>query len=191
MDELPPSDTEDNENCLGLDGVRSRHSVDYMLRTTKQHISFMFQVADNKASIITGISVVLLTLIIGFIQKSGPSLSLIVLGVFLFSAAITALIAAMPSRTRFTKKRKKGKAPMTLNPLFFGHATSQSEDEYVDDMSSVLHSDSKIYETILKDIHQLSKVAEVKFTRLRNAYKILIVGLIATVIAEVCDQWLI
>ena len=80
---------------------------------------------------------------------------------------------------------------MTLNPLFFGHATSQSEDEYVDDMSSVLHSDSKIYETILKDIHQLSKVAEVKFTRLRNAYKILIVGLIATVIAEVCDQWLI
>ena len=102
-----------------------------------------------------------------------------------------ALMAAMPSRTRFTEKMAgKGKVPMTLNPLFFGHATAQSEDQYVDDMCSVLQSDSKIYETILKDIHQLSKVAEAKFSRLRYAYKILIVGLVATVLAEACDQWL-
>ena len=174
-----------------LEAVPERAQIDYMLRTTKQHQSLMFQLADQKASILTGLTMVMMTLSFGQLRTAGFVTSLAIFGITNAISAIIALTAVMPTLPR----RAKAAEGLSFNPLFFGHASSVSEDEYVDRMAESMKKTEDVYETILRDLHQLSCVAERKFSRVRIAYLVLLVGFISAAVALVVEvalhnQWI-
>ncbi|CAN5271170.1 hypothetical protein BH23VER1_BH23VER1_10770 [soil metagenome] len=154
-----------------LTGVRASSQIDHLLRTAKLQITEMTKMADQKASIMTGLAVVMLSIIFGYVQAHGPSATLAVFAVAVLAAAMTAIIAVVPTV-------KKPGPKIRLNPLFFGHIVTMTEDRFVDLMADALRSESRSYEMLVRDIYQLSTVVTRKYALVALSYKILVIGFV-------------
>lgn len=153
----------------------------HLVRTTQQiHVS-LSQMADQKASILMGATFVIFTITIGQARGSGAPLPLLILGAAAFFSAVCAVLAILPA-THFRRKQ----AP--LNLLFFGSFTQLSEEEYLDQIASLVRSDEAIYRTMARDIYQNGVVLERKKYRLLGyAYRIFLVGLTASFITFIAQ----
>ena len=130
--------------------------------------------ADQKANILIGITLIIQTLVFGQYPKTGLRLELLVLSLFSFIATYLALYAVLPAL-----KKRKGLRTEEHNPLFFSHFSSLEIDDYLDQMNAVFKDDSKVYEILIRDIYQLGCVLEYKkYKYIRYSYVTLIVGLI-------------
>jgi hypothetical protein len=82
-----------------------------------------------------------------------------------------------------TRARKPKGEP---NILFFGTFTQMAEEEFVEKVTSRLVSDDSIYRTMARDIYQAGCVLQnKKYRMLGYAYRIFLVGLVASFIAYV------
>lgn len=154
--------------------IKHRLSVDYLLRTTQQHHVQLSIMADQKANILIGITLIIQTLVFGQYPKSGLRIELLTLSLFSFIATCLALYAVLPAL-----KRSRNLRTSEPNPLFFSYFSSLGIDQYLDQMDKVFKDDCKVYETLLKDIYQLGCVLEFKkYKYIRYSYMTLIVGLI-------------
>lgn len=169
---------------MELKDVRGRSSVDYMLRTTQQHhvqLSFM---ADQKANILIAFSSVVFTVSITQIAGDRILWAFPVLAVFSGIALIFAIQSVFP-RYRRSEHKKVG---IALNPLFFGHFTEISFDEYKSHMAGVMSDDAAVYEAILLDIYQIGQVLKnKKYRYLKMSYQIFWVGLVAALLTVVAQ----
>jgi hypothetical protein len=155
----------------------------HMMRTTQlAHVQYS-AMADHKASILMGASFVIFTITVGQARgAAGAPLPLLILGGFAFLSAICAVMAVLPSI-----RGEKGK-PMNL--LFFGSFARLSEEEYVEQVTARLASDDSIYRTMARDIHQNGSVLQRKKYRLLGwAYRVFLVGLVASATAFVVEYW--
>lgn len=157
--------------------VPGRFSADYMLRGAQQHHVQLSAMADQKANIIIGFSSVILS--VGITQLSGDQIlwAVPVLVVFAGIALIFAIQAVMP---RFRLKEHPDRKAVA-NPLFFGHFTDLSLDEYEQEMEQILADDAEIYRTVVRDIYQLGQVLKYKkYHYLALSYRVFWVGVVAT-----------
>lgn len=168
-----------DNNDLSLLDQKSRHgnfssAAIYMLRTAQQHHVQLSAMADQKASILIGASLVVITMLLGQIQSHGSSAPMIVMGVFTFLAALSALFAVTPSLRR----------PLPaddVNWLFFGAFAQVSAEEYKNRILNTLATDQQVYEALIRDIYQMGQVLHCKKYRfLSYSYRIFIVGLLLT-----------
>lgn len=161
------------------------HSANiYMLRTTQQRHIQLSAMADQKANIIIGASLIMVTIIIGQAASGGLSLPLWVLGIGATSACCTAIMAVLP--------HIKSPAPNspTFNPLFFGAAEQLTFDEYSDVMSEHMQSEQAVYELMLRDMHCEAQVlARKKYRRLRHAYLLFLATLLLTGLAFIIERF--
>ncbi|MEM1294236.1 MAG: Pycsar system effector family protein [Verrucomicrobiota bacterium] len=89
------------------------------------------------------------------------------------------MIVLMPSLG--PKRRKKPIKRGSL--LFFSSIAEMNKDDYINDMKKVLEDDELIYETILGDIYNESRVLRYKkYHYLKLSYLTLMVGIILTMI---------
>lgn len=146
----------------------------YMLRTAQQHHVQLSAMADQKASILIGASLVVITMLLGQIQSHGSSAPMIVMGIFTFLAALSALFAVTPSLRR----------PLPsdgANWLFFGAFAQVPAEEYKERILNTLATDQQIYEAMIRDIYQMGQVLHRKKYRfLSYSYRIFIIGLLLT-----------
>lgn len=151
----------------------------HLMRTTQQAQLQLSAMADTKASILMGATFVIFTITIGKSQGTSAPIPLLILGASAFISAIFAILAVLPH----TKRHK----PTTKdNILFFGVFTHIPEEEFIDELTSRLHSDHRIYRTIARDIHQAGTVLQrKKYRMLAFAYRTLLTGLIASATAYV------
>ena len=151
----------------------------HLMRTTQQAQLQLSAMADTKASILMGATFVIFTITIGKAQGSLAPIPLLILGGFAFVSAIFAILAVLPQ----TRRRK----PTTKdNLLFFGVFTQLPEEEFIEEITSRLHSEHRIYRTMARDIHQAGTVLQrKKYRMLAYAYRTLLTGLIASAIAYV------
>ncbi len=165
----------------------SRVSIDQMLRTCQLLHSQLSMMADMKANILISTSLIIFTIAIAYIKVNEFSISLTV---FLFSAlcsACSAFLAVMPGGS---EKGKEGLKPEKVNPLFFGSFAQLNQDEYLEQMDNVMKSDAKVYETIILDIYNLGTVLQnKKYRYLSYSYRILLAGMIISVILFVGEQY--
>ncbi len=170
---------------MELKDVRGRSSVDYMLRTTQQHhvqLSFM---ADQKANIVIAFSSVVFTVSITQIAGERVLWAFPVLAMFSGIALIFAIQSVFP-RYRRSEHKNLG---IALNPLFFGHFTEISFEEYKNRMAEVISDDTSVYETILLDIYQIGHVLKnKKYRYLRMSYQVFWMGLIAALVAVIVQM---
>jgi hypothetical protein len=132
--------------------------------------------ADQKASILMAATFVIFTITIGQARGAVVPIPLLILGGSAFFSAVCAVLAVLPA----THYRRPG----GLNLLFFGSFTQLQEDDYLDQLTERLKTEEGIYLTMARDIYQNGVVlARKKYRLLGYAYRIFLMGLIASFIA--------
>ena len=151
----------------------------HLMRTTQLAQLQLSAMADTKASILMGATFVIFTITIGQARGDGAPIPLLILGGAAFFSAIFAVLAVLP----MTKKRK---AAGERNILFFGVFSQMSEQEFIDEVIGRLRTENSIYTTMARDIHQAGSVLQnKKYRMLGYAYRIFLVGLVASCAAYV------
>jgi hypothetical protein len=157
----------------------------HMMRTTQLAHFQLSAMADHKASILMGATFVIFTITIGQARGSEAPLPLLILGAAAFFSAIFAVLSILPMT-----RRRKPSGP--LNLLFFGSFTQLSEEEFTDQITARLRNDDSIYRTMAHDIYQNGLVLQNKKYRLLGyAYRIFLIGLVASCLAFVIQYFLI
>ncbi len=146
----------------------------HLMRTTQLAQLQLSAMADTKASMLMGAAFVIFTITIGQARSGGAPIPLLILGGAAFFSAIFAVLAVLP----MTKKR----APTgERNILFFGVFSRMGEEEFIDEVTSRLHSEDSIYRTMARDIYQAGCVLQQKkYRMLSYAYRIFLTGLVAS-----------
>ena len=153
----------------------------HLMRTTQLAHFQLSAMADQKASILMAATFVIFTITVGQSREAAAPLPLLILGGFAFVSAVFAVLSVLPAI------RRPKNAP--LNVLFFGSFTQLREDEFLDEITSRLESDDTIYRTMARDIYQNGSVLQRKKYRLLGwAYRIFLVGLVASAAAFVAER---
>ncbi len=161
----------------------------HLLRTTQQVQYQLSQMADQKASILLGITFVIFTISLSQAQRASPPVPLMVLGAAAFFAALLTVMAVLPSVQKPPRIGDKGG-----NVLFFATYTQMSEDDYVRHMLDITCDHEKVFETFIRDIHQNGCVlARKKYKLLGYAYRVLLAGMVASLVAFIAPyvtEWI-
>tara|TARA_R110002096_G_scaffold173997_4_gene349589 strand:+ start:27679 stop:28260 length:582 start_codon:yes stop_codon:yes gene_type:complete len=172
-----------------------RSSADTFLEKNREIVCHASAMADQKASIILGSEFIILTIIITGIwvpqydaatgtvslqtgAEQIPIWSLTLFFSILVSVAFS-LIVLMPKLGPNRRKRVVKRGSL----LFFSSIAEMNKDDYINEMKKVLADDELIYETILGDIYNESRVLRYKkYHYLKLSYLTLMVGIILTMI---------
>ena len=156
----------------------------HVLRTVQNNTLKLSQMADQKASILMGATFLVFSISLGrSLTVSDLPVALWVLAGFAFLSSLCAVMAVLPS----VGKSTPGTASRS-NRLFFGHFYDTDEDEWTEEVLAELHSDEAVFRLMLHDIYQNGQVLQRrKYRYLGFAYRLFIVGLVATLVAAVVE----
>ncbi len=166
----PPSPPEE-------EAVTPGDSADYLLRSLQTNHIQLSAIADQKASILVGATMVSLG-VVAPLDPSDTSVALVILAVTAALAGGAGVLALLP-RVKTTSERR--------NPLFFGVHSNLTSEEFHDAMAEILADKERIYDAIVEDVHQMGHVLSRKFRLINIAYAILIVGLATTLLGYLID----
>ncbi|HEY1170174.1 MAG TPA: Pycsar system effector family protein [Verrucomicrobiae bacterium] len=156
----------------------------HLLRTAQQHHVSLSAMADQKANIMIGVSALIFSMLLGYTQKEGLTLPVLILFVSTFAAAITSIMAVMPA-VKTTDRVQSG-----VNPLFFGSFSEKSPEEYCAEMEKILKSDDSIYTAMAMDMYYLGGVLyRKKYKYLAYSYRIFLVGLVLAFVTGLFTHW--
>lgn len=177
----------DTETTLpALDAVRPRVLLDTMLRTAQQHHVHLSAMADTKASILITISSIVLTIALSRADEPMLRPALLTLAASSLLSLLLAIVAVLPTFAPRAVQRGESRR----NLLFFGHFGEMSEQEFLRQMEPLLHSDTLIYEAMLRDLYGIgSYLYRKKYRFLRFAYVALLAGFIIATAVEVWVVW--
>ena len=166
-------------------------SVQSLFRATMRQQINHIAIADNKAGMIISID----TLIIGLIMTllgSGITVNgaeflsrdllAIPFGILLLMCLVSAIFSVSATKPKIIRT-VSDQPKIRQSRLFFGYINEQSQEEYLDEMSSILDSGTQIHENLIIDIHNQGKILTKKYTRLNWAYTFFLWGLIGSVSA--------
>jgi hypothetical protein len=157
----------------------------HMMRTAQLAQIQLSAMADAKASILMGATFVIFTITVGQARGGQAPLPLLILGGAAFFSAIFAVFAVLP----MTKPKKPSGQP---NLLFFGTFSQMEEEAFIDEVTARLRTEDSIYRTMARDIHQAGTVlAAKKYRMLGWAYRIFLLGLVASCAAFVIQQFIV
>ena len=153
----------------------------HLLRTVQLNSLRLSQMADQKASILMGASFLVFSIAVSRSFTGELPWSLGILALFAFLSALCAVMAVLPSLT-------KPKAGGPRNLMFFGHFHDADEEEWTQEVLGNLHADEAVFRLMLRDIYQNGQVLQHrKYRFLTLAYRLFVVGLVATLAAFVIE----
>jgi hypothetical protein len=157
--------------------VRPRQNVDMLLRTAQQHHVSLSIMADTKASILITVSSIVMTISLSRMNDATVRPALLTLAAACLVSLILAIVAVVPAF---------GKRSGSRNLLFFGHFAEMSEEEFMVAIESVVSTDERVYETLVRDLYSLGTyLHRKKYRFLRYAYIALLTGFIVAAVVEV------
>lgn len=189
---LAPTDTPNEITAVEpaqLDPERYQNEPIYVLRTTQQNQVQLNLMADQKANIIIGISLIFFTIahrqfVTGIGENPLLLIPLLMLIITMLSSFVFAVLVVAP-RIKALRPCPPQELP---NPLFFGYFPAVSEDVYVEHLSQHLKNLEQVRETFLRDIYQTGTVLRRKYRFLRFAYILFSTGVLTSGLATV---WLL
>jgi hypothetical protein len=151
----------------------------HALRTVQLGTLTLSQMADQKASMLMGASFVVFSIAVGRTLAAELAWPLAILAFFAFLSALFAALAVMPS---IGAPPRHGGA--SANRLFFGHFAGRDEQEWTGEVLAELQADEAVFRLMLHDIYQNGQVLQRrKYRYLVYAYRIFVIGLLATLAA--------
>ena len=162
-----------------------KKGISDMFRTSyRTHIE-LSAIADNKSHIMISINGIIISIVIASISPkidSNPWL-LLPTSILLITCLSSMIYAVLSARPRVSKEKvtlddvRENKA----NILFFGNFYTLSRADYVEGMEELMQDSERLYDTMARDLHGLGNVLAKKYTLLRIAYNIFMVGLVFSV----------
>ncbi|WP_313801674.1 Pycsar system effector family protein [Sphingobium sp.] len=155
----------------------------HLLRTAVQTNMQLSQMADQKANMLIGASMVIFTLSVAQLRSGALVWSVAVLAAGVFLAATCAILAVLPS-----VGRPVGAVAESDNLLFFGIFTSLGEAEFSDRMMALVADDEALCRAMLRDMYQNGQILQRrKYRYLGYAYRIFLTGVVASFVALVVE----
>jgi hypothetical protein len=155
----------------------------HVIRTAQQIHVALSQMADQKANMLLAATFVIFTIAIGQVRQMAEPLPLLILGGAAFASAILAIFAVLPAADY------RGGGPVNL--LFFGSFAQLDEAEFVARVLSTVTEEEDAYALMLRDLHQNGRVlARKKYRLLGYAYRVFLIGLIASFAAFVAEYFI-
>ena len=150
----------------------------HVLRTVQNNTLTLSRMADQKASILMGATFLVFSISLSRSLTGELPWSLYVLAAFSFLSSLCAVMAVLPSLSRTLPPGSK------RNRMFFGHFHDLEEEAWTRDVLGELHADETVFRLMLHDIYQNGQVLHHrKYRYLGWAYRLFILGLIASVVA--------
>jgi hypothetical protein len=144
----------------------------------------MAMLADQKASILVGVCLVVFTVILSRWTTESMSVALLVLGATAVIAALLAIMAVVPAFRWNLHSRGEP------NPLFFGSFAQLSEQEYLDRMRTVIRDEPSVYSAMIRGIYHQGRILYTrKYRFLSYSYRVFAIGLVLTVATAAFDLW--
>ncbi len=158
----------------------------YVLRTTQQNQVQLNLMADQKANIVIGVSLIFFTvaqrqLVQGMGENELLILPLIMLAVAMFGSFFLSVLVLAP-KMRPTRSCK----PEELsNPLFFGSFRGVGEDEFTEYLVEEVRDTDQSRRLLIRDIHQTGSVLHRKYKFLRLSYICLATGVVVSALSTI------
>lgn len=154
-----------------FEGIQARTNVDHMFRAVHQRQTQMSAMSDQKANILIGASLVILTLVFGQARVIGITPALVALGLTAAAAAFFAGLVVFP------RTRGSWRPTATFNPLFFSYQASLEEEEFFQVLAEIVEEDEAVFRAVARDLHQSAKVLERKYRFVRLSYIMYFTGI--------------
>lgn len=161
--------------------------IQTMLRLTSENHLELSSMADGKANILISVNAIIISVILTvLIRKIEVDRHLAIpTFLFLFFSVATIILAILATRPQVTVGNFSRNDVMhkKTNLLFFGNFFRTSLDEYKWAMSNLMQDPEYLYGNLVTDIHSLGVVLGRKYSLLRKAYNLFMIGIIVSVIA--------
>ncbi len=156
------------------------NDVIYALRTVHQHQSNLLMLADQKANILIGIMVLVLTVLftnLSFISTAISKFTISFASFFVFEGAslFFALLVIMPKTVGRIQQTKIEDVP---NPFFFGFYSRFQRDDFLKYIIGQLDNSRSARFFLARDLYDIGKVLSKKYTLLKFAYLLAVAGLL-------------
>ena len=139
----------------------------------------LIAIADNKANMIAGISLLLMFLIISFLS-AGDSEKLLnqieivlPLGILIVFCSVSAICAILALKPKIIRAKKESRSA-----IFFSNNYRKSLEEYTKQMNDLLASEKDIYDHMLRDMYYNGLVLERKYALLSFSYNIFLLAIV-------------
>ena len=163
-----------------LKGVETMYKV-----ALRNHVN-LSQIADNKANTLISVNAIIISIVLSALfpkLDSNPFLFYPGMSILLFTiiTIIISILSTIPNVNRGLITRnevleKKG------NLLFFGNFFKMSLKDYEWSMNELMNDKEYLYNSLTRDLYFLGKVLNKKYSLLRYAYFVFVIGLIASII---------
>lgn len=159
--------------------------VETMFRTSYRTHVDLSHLADNKANIMISINGIIISILLASISPkidANPFL-LIPTSVLLIGCVVSMIFAILAARPRVSSHviSLEDVTEHRANILFFGNFVTLDEEEFVEGMKGLMIDTDQLYVNMTRDIYSLGHVLARKFTLLRHAYNVFMVGLVVGV----------
>jgi hypothetical protein len=187
------NDIENTQPKKSKDKKTAKGGRQTLFRVTYRTQINLIRIADSKANMILGINTTIMAVLVGIISSKViftgqdaivnfelviPVISMVLTALV---SAIYAIRSAKPRLIRpehYDDPRLVGKKSF----LFFENIHIMHLDEYIDTMENLIKSSKDVYENMIIDIYNQSKVLHMKYRLLRASYIILTYGLIFSIL---------
>ena len=165
--------------------IPERNTGDVLLRTTQQHHVQLSVMADTKANILITVSSIVLTMVLGNLDKAALRPAMFTLGGFILVALLLAVIAVLP-KYRPLRLDPDAPLPAHFNLLFFGHFAELPRDRFLAEVALAMKADGSVYAAMAADLYSLGYyLSRHKYFYLRLSYLFFLGGFVGATIAEV------
>lgn len=176
-----------SEDGGGDSGGEDTHvNAIHLLRTMQGHHVALSSMADQKANILIGVNSVIFALVMR--ESAAMTLPMLVLAATSATAAILCMLAVVPAIG--WRKRRTGPPP-PRNILFFGAFSELTEDQFQQELRTVMATDAGIREAMARDVYQLGVVLKTsKYRYIGWAYRVFVAGMVLTLVGYGVEQLL-
>jgi len=155
-------------------------------RVTFKNNCNLLQIADNKANIIISINALVISSTIAIIGYGSIShgldiknpLTLIPILLLLSTCLTSTILAVQAAKPKIMGKTLPTAVKPKSSMLFFGESSTYSLDEYLLEIERILPSKDEIHEHMAISLYYQGKVLNKKYSLLRHAYNVFILGLV-------------
>lgn len=168
-----------------ISGGRAKETL---FRVSVRNQIELIAIADNKANIITGINVIIISLIIYFVGAeftigAAPVTSNIELMVpfviLTFTSLTSAIFAVLAAKPKIVKGGRAGAS----SKLFFQSYYTETQEEYIEEMFEMISDRQRIYKNLIMDMYNNGIVLHRKYDLLQKSYNIFMYGLVGATMA--------
>ena len=161
--------------------------IQTMLRLTSENHMKLSDMADGKANILISVNAIIISVILSVLLRRLQVDTYLTIPTILFLtfSVVTIVVSILATRPKVSEGRFSDQDVIDkkTNLLFFGNFYKKSMDEYERAMGKMMIDPNYLYSSLVKDIFQLGVVLARKYTLIRWAYNIFMVGIIVSVIS--------